>query len=106
MFNRIEQAFAAASGHEAMIKVLDERIASMSTKDGPSSVATLGRAGEPGNLTEFSDPNTNAEYDLVYMATRNKTVMMNMVMTIRVAHSHSGMTSTSKRRFEHRARTG
>jgi hypothetical protein len=27
LFDRIEQAFAAASGHEAMIKALDERIA-------------------------------------------------------------------------------
>ena len=53
MFDRIEQAFAAASGHEAMIKALDERIAEYVNEGWSFDCSYVWAAlVNPGNLPE------------------------------------------------------
>jgi hypothetical protein len=70
MFDRIEQAFAAASGHEAMIKALDERIAEY-VKEGWSFDCSYVWAVpvNPGDLVNSAVETRISEWDLVYILT-------------------------------------
>jgi hypothetical protein len=70
MFDRIEHAFAAASGHEAIVRGLDDRIAQY-VNEGWSfecSYAYLAFVN-PSNLAGSPIEIRIAEWDLVYMAT-------------------------------------
>jgi hypothetical protein len=70
LFDRIEQAFAAASGHEAMIKALDERIAEYVNEGWSFDCSYVWAAlVNPGNLPESAIEIRISETDLVYMAT-------------------------------------
>jgi hypothetical protein len=70
MFDRIEQAFSAASGHEALIKALDERIAEY-VDDGWSFDCSYVWAAlvNPGDLVDSAIEIRISESDLVYIAT-------------------------------------
>ena len=70
MFDRIEQAFAAASGHEAMIKALDERIAEYVNEGWSFDCSYVWAVPvNPGNLPESAIEVRIAEHDLVYITT-------------------------------------
>jgi hypothetical protein len=70
MFDRIEQAFAAASGHEAMIKALDERIAEYVNEGWSFDCSYVWAVPvNPSNLSESAIEVRISESDLVYMAT-------------------------------------
>jgi hypothetical protein len=70
MFDRIEQAFAAASGHQAMIKALDDRIAEY-VNEGWSFDCSYVWAVQvnPGDLVNSAIEIRISEWDLVYIAT-------------------------------------
>jgi hypothetical protein len=70
IFDRIEQAFAAASGHQALIKALDERIAEY-VDEGWSFDCSYAWAVpvNPGDLLRSAIEIRIAESDLVYIAT-------------------------------------
>ena len=70
LFDRIEQAFAAASGHEAMIKALDERIAEYVNEGWSFDCSYVWAVPvNPGNLPESAIEVRIAEHDLVYITT-------------------------------------
>jgi hypothetical protein len=70
MFDRIEQAFAAASGHEAMIKALEERIAEYVNEGWSFDCSYVWAVPvNPGNLPDSAIEIRISETDLVYMAT-------------------------------------
>ena len=70
MFDRIEQAFAAASGHEAMIKALDERIAEYVTEGWSFDCSYVWAVPvNPGNLVNSAVETRISEWDLVYILT-------------------------------------
>jgi len=70
MFNRIEQAFAAASGHEAMLKALDDRIIEY-VNEGWSFDCSYAWAVpvNPGDPVNSAIEVRISEWDLVYIAT-------------------------------------
>jgi hypothetical protein len=70
MLDRIEQAFAAASGHEAMIKALDDRITEY-VNEGWSFECSYAWAVpvNPGDLVGSAIEVRISEWDLVYIAT-------------------------------------
>jgi hypothetical protein len=69
MFDRIEQAFAAASGHEAMIKALDERIAEYVNEGWSFDCSSVWAVPvNPSDLMNSAIEVRIAEWDLVYIA--------------------------------------
>ena len=73
MFDRIEHAFAAASGHEAIVRGLDDRIAQYvnegwSFECSYAYLAFVNPSNLPGSAIEIRI----AEWDLVYMATADE----------------------------------
>jgi hypothetical protein len=70
MLDRIERAFAAASGHEAMLKALDDRIAEY-VNEGWSFDCSYGWAVlvNPGDLVDSAIEFRISESDLVYIVT-------------------------------------
>ena len=70
MFDRIKQAFAAASGHETMIKVLDERIADYVNEGWSFDCSYVWAVPvNPGDLVDSAIEIRISESDLVYIAT-------------------------------------
>jgi len=70
LFDRIEQAFAAASGHEAIVRALDERIAEYVNEGWSFDCSYVWAAlVNPGNLLDSAIEIRIPEWDLVYMAT-------------------------------------
>lgn len=70
MFDRIEQAFAAASGHEAMIRALDERVAEYLNEGWSFDCSYVWAVPvNLGNLLELAIEIRISESDLVYIAT-------------------------------------
>jgi hypothetical protein len=70
LFDRIEQAFNAASRHEAMIKALDERIAEYVNEGWRFDCSCVWAVPvNPGNLPDSAIEIRISEWDLVYMAT-------------------------------------
>jgi len=70
MFDRIEQAFAAASGHEAVIKALDDRIANYVNEGWSFECSYVWAVPvNPGNLPDSAIEIRISEWDLVYIAT-------------------------------------
>ena len=58
IFDRIEQAFAMASGHEALLKALDERIAEYVDEGWSFDCSYVWAAlVNPGDLLDFGDRN-------------------------------------------------
>ena len=73
LFDRIEQAFAAASGHEAMIKALDERIAEYVNEGWSFDCSYVWAVPvNPSDLMNSAIEIRIAEHDLVYMATADQ----------------------------------
>ena len=69
MFDRIEQAFAAASGHEAMVKALDQRIAEYVGEGWSFDCSYVWAVPvNPGDLMNSAIQARIAEWDLVYIA--------------------------------------
>ena len=70
IFDRIEQAFATASGHEALLKALDDRIAEY-VDEGWSFDCSYAWAAlvNPSDLLDSAIEIRIAEWDLVYIAT-------------------------------------
>jgi hypothetical protein len=67
MFNRIEQAFAAASGHQAMIKTLDDRIAQYVNEGWSFDCSYVWAVPvNPGDLVNSAIEIRISEWDLVY----------------------------------------
>ena len=70
MFERIEQAFDAASDHEAMIRVLDERIAEYVNEGWSFDCSYVWAVSvNPGNLVDSAVEIRISESDLVSIAT-------------------------------------
>jgi hypothetical protein len=70
MFDRIEQAFTAASGHEAIVRALDDRIAEYVNQGWSFECLYVWAVPvNPSNLSDSSIEIRISEADLVYMAT-------------------------------------
>ena len=69
MFNGIEQAFAAASGHEALIKALGDRIAEYVEGWSFDCSHVWALPVNPSNLPDSAIEIRIAEWDLLYIAT-------------------------------------
>jgi hypothetical protein len=70
MFDRIEQAFSAASGYEAMIKALDERIAEYVNEGWSFDCSYVWAVPvNPGDLVNSAVETRISEWDLVYILT-------------------------------------
>jgi hypothetical protein len=70
MFDRIEEAFAAASGHKALIKALDERIAEYVNEGWSFDCSYVWAVPvNPGNLLGSAIETRISEPDLVYIVT-------------------------------------
>jgi hypothetical protein len=108
MFERIEQAFNAASGHEAMIKALDERIAEYVSEgwsfDCSYVWAVPVNPGDPVNSAfEVRIP----EWDLVYIASAEDDGYDEHAYDAqKVAHNRSWDDLDLEATFEHRRENG
>ena len=70
IFDRIEQAFASASGHEALLKALDERIAEYVDEGWSFDCSYVWAAlVNPSDLLDSTIEIRISEWDLVYIAT-------------------------------------
>jgi hypothetical protein len=70
VFERIEQAFVAASGHGALIKALDDRVAEYANDGWSFESAYIWAAFvNPSNVIHSAIEIRISEWDLVYMAT-------------------------------------
>jgi hypothetical protein len=70
IFDRIEQAFAMASGHEALLKALDERIAEYVDEGWSFDCSYVWAALlNPSDLLDSAIEIRISEWDLVYIAT-------------------------------------
>src|SRR5229473_1017947 len=70
MFNRIEHAFATASGHEAVVRALDERIAQYANEGWSFECSYVWAAFvNPSNPVGSAIEIRISEWDLVYIAT-------------------------------------
>ncbi len=108
MFNRIEQAFAAASGHEAMIKALDERIAEY-VNDGWSFDCSYVWAVpvNPGNLPDCAIEIRISEWDLIYIASATDDGDDEHAYDAqKIAHSQAWDDLDLEATFEHRRENG
>jgi hypothetical protein len=108
MFDRIEQAFAAASGHEAMIKALDERIAQY-VNEGWSFECSYAWAVfvNPSNLIGSAIEIRISEPDLVYIATSEDDGYDEHAYDAqKVAHNRSWDDVDWETTFEHRRENG
>jgi hypothetical protein len=108
MFDWIEQAFATASGHEAMIKALDDRIAEY-VNEGWSFECSYAWAVpvNPGVLVNSAIEVRISEWDLVYMATADDdSDDEHAYDTQKVAYNRSWDDLDLENTFEHRRENG
>jgi hypothetical protein len=108
MFDRIEQAFAAASGHETMIKALDDRIAEY-VNEGWSFECSYAWAVlvNPGDPVNSAIEVRISEWDLVYIATADDDSDDEHAYDAqKVAHNRSWDDLDLENTFEHRRENG
>ncbi len=108
LFDRIEQAFSAASGHEAMIKALDERIAEYVNEGWSFECSYVWVVPvNLGNLPDSAIEIRSSEYDLIYMATAEDDGYDEHAYDAqKVAHNQSWDDLDLEATFEHRRENG
>ena len=108
IFDRIEQAFASASGHGALLKALDERIAEY-VDEGWSFDCSYAWAAlvNPSDLLNSTIEIRIAESDLVYIATAEEgSDDEHAYDAQKVAHNRSWDDLDLENTFEHRRENG
>jgi hypothetical protein len=108
MFDRIEQAFTAASGHEAMIKALDQRIAEYVNEGWSFDCSYVWAVPvNPSDLVNSAIQVRIAEWDLVYIAgASDGEYDEHAYEAQKVAHNRAWDDLDLEATFEHRRENG
>jgi hypothetical protein len=108
MFDHIEEAFAVASDHEAMIKALDERIAEYVNEGWSFDCSYIWAVPvNPGDVVNSAIETRISEWDLVYILTaEDDGYDEHAYEAQKVAHNRSWDDIDLESTFEHRRENG
>ena len=108
IFDRVEQAFATASGHEALLKALDDRIAEYVGLGWSFDCSYVWAAlVNPSDLLDSTIEIRISEWDLVYIATAEpESDDEHAYDAQKVAHNRSWDALDLESTFEHRRENG